>query len=221
MRSHAVVISNKSYRTEPGNLIENHRILQWTALIEARHPKFHQNIGSDILNWKRHLNLTELHHLPILYQRTLMLPNEDWMENAWVWAGPSGVLCGDSTREARGACDHTLVTWHVTMLPSRDLINGCQYPGSASDQGWWWHEDLNCLMHSSLEMHWTFGNNDWNSSRIWSPQLIHWSCSHSPLSTPGHRAHRKLLTWSVVPEPELDSSILLLLSYEQSRLRCQ
>ena len=220
MRSHAVVISNKSYRTtrklnwEPQDIAMI--CIDWgqTSQIPLEHWIRHLESGT-------HLNLTELHHLPILYQRTLMLPNEDWMENAWVWAGPSGVLCGDSTREARGACDHTLVTWHVTMLPSRDLINGCQYPGSASDQGWWWHEDLNCLMHSSLEMHWTFGNNDWNSSRIWSPQLIHWSCSHSPLSTPGHRAHRKLLTWSVVPEPELDSSILLLLSYEQSRLRCQ
>lgn len=74
------------------------------------------------------------------------------------------------------------VTWHVTMLPSRQLINGCQYTRSASDQARW-HEDWNCLMHSSLEMHWTCGNSDWNSSRIWSPQLIHWSCSHSPVCT--------------------------------------
>ena len=190
MRSHAVVISNISYRTtrklkwEPQDIAMN--CIDWgqTSQIPSEHWIRHLESGTRI--W------LELHHLPILYQRTLMLPNEDWMENAE--SGPGHLVRSVTTlHEARGACDYTLVTWHVTLLPSRELINSCQYPGSASDQGRWWHEDLNCLMHSSLEMHWTFGNNDWNSSRIWSPQLIQWSCSHS---APGHRAHRKLLTWS-------------------------
>ena len=154
--------------------------------IASRHPKFHQNIESDILK-----GTLEFDFCYIIYQFDIKEFNvAKWGLNGECLSLCRAIWCGLWKLDTRGTWrvwPHC-VTWHVTMLSSRELINGCQYMSSASDQGRWWHEDWNCLMHSSLEMHLTSGNNDRNSSRIWSPppQLIdHWSCSLPTQCAPG------------------------------------
>ena len=71
MRSHAVVISNKSYRTtrklyrEPQDIAMN--------CIASSHPKFHQNIESDILKEPLEFFTSSTN----LMSKNFLLPNED------------------------------------------------------------------------------------------------------------------------------------------------
>ena len=121
MRSHAVVISNKSSRRS--------RKLNWEPqdiainCIESRYPKFHQ--GPDI--WKRHLGFDFCY---IIYQFYI---KDFWccqMRIEWRMSEcvPGHLVrlvdCGNSTGHARDvarACDR------VTTLVSRDMWQ-CSHP---------------------------------------------------------------------------------------------
>ena len=76
------------------------------------------------------------------------------MENVDVWLGPSGVGCGHASTWS--AWPHH-VTGDNAMLPIARYDECLSIHRYACDQDWWWHEDSNCMMHSSLEMHFALG----------------------------------------------------------------